>query len=44
VLQNNVKSVLTIYKEEKEDHEQPDFRERFTRIEEGEHISTRKTT
>jgi hypothetical protein len=35
-LQNNVKSVLNISKEEKEDHEQPDFLERFTRIEEGE--------
>jgi hypothetical protein len=36
-LQNNVKSVLNISKEEKEDHEQPEFPESFTRIKEGEH-------
>ena len=35
-LQNNVKSILNISKEEKVDHEQPDFLESFTRIEEGE--------
>lgn len=36
MLQNNVKSVLNISKEEKGDHEQLDFLESFTRIEEGE--------
>jgi len=36
LLQNNVKTILNISKEEKVDHEQLDFLERFTIIEEGE--------
>jgi hypothetical protein len=35
--QNHVKSVLNIATKQKEDHEQPNFPEIFTKIEEGEH-------
>jgi hypothetical protein len=35
-LQNHVKSVFNIATEQKEDQEQPDFPESFTKIEEGE--------
>jgi hypothetical protein len=36
VMQNYVKSILTINKEEKDDLEQPDFPESFTKVKEGE--------
>jgi hypothetical protein len=42
-MQNYVKSVLKISKEEKEEIEQPDFPESFTKIEEGDrHLEEEK--
>jgi hypothetical protein len=35
MIQNHVKSILEIFKEEKEEIEQPDFSTSFTKIEEG---------